>query len=85
MGEGGALSEIRIRNLIDIAGIGEEADAVRSGALEGGSQAEQIVVVSDHEPIAARIAGWKGAVFVKGSRRYQLEKALRSSASEVHA
>jgi UDP-N-acetylmuramyl pentapeptide synthase len=65
--------------------IGEEADAVRRGALENGSKAEQVAVVTTLEPISVRVAEWKGAIFVKGSRRYELEKVLGPSSQEVHA
>ncbi len=66
--------------------IGDHAAAVRTGALENGSGAAQIEVVSSLEPVAARVADWRGAVFVKGSRRYQLEKILGPSLAEpVHA
>ena len=65
--------------------IGDEAEAVRVGAVENGSRVEQIAVVSAIEPISVRVAGWKGAVFVKGSRRYELEKVLPSKPEEVHA
>ena len=30
------------------------------------------------EPVAAALAEWCGSVFIKGSRRYQLEKVLAS-------
>jgi hypothetical protein len=33
-------------------------------------------VVTQHADITAAIAGFRGAIFVKGSRRYQLEAAL---------
>ncbi|MEO6005350.1 MAG: UDP-N-acetylmuramoyl-tripeptide--D-alanyl-D-alanine ligase [Opitutus sp.] len=65
--------------------VGDNAEAVRTGAVENGSRAEQIHVVTALEPISVRVAGWKGAVFVKGSRRYELEKVVASSAVEAHA
>ena len=66
--------------------IGAEAEAVRTGALESGAHAARIAVVGSLEPIATLVADWRGAVFVKGSRRYQLEKAVESIAPEsVHA
>jgi UDP-N-acetylmuramoyl-tripeptide--D-alanyl-D-alanine ligase len=38
----------------------------------------QIQMVSTLEPVTAALAEWRGSVFIKGSRRYQLEKALAS-------
>lgn len=64
--------------------IGDEADAVQSGALACGAAAAQVIVTTTLEPIAVRLAGWHGAVFVKGSRRYALEKILEPGAVEVH-
>jgi len=49
---------------------------VCAGLLEQGDVADQLRMVSTLEPAAAAVAGWRGAVFVKGSRRYQLEKVL---------
>jgi UDP-N-acetylmuramyl pentapeptide synthase len=76
---------LRLRAEDFLVVIGDQAEAVRAGALENGSRAEQIEVVDTMEPIASRVAAWKGAVFVKGSRRYQLEKAVSSTAGEAHA
>jgi UDP-N-acetylmuramoyl-tripeptide--D-alanyl-D-alanine ligase len=56
--------------------IGDEATSVQAGVLEAGHRPGQIEIAATLEPVAARIAGWRGAVFVKGSRRYQLENAL---------
>jgi len=33
-------------------------------------------VITDLSPVRRRLAGFKGAVFLKGSRRYQLETIL---------
>jgi UDP-N-acetylmuramoyl-tripeptide--D-alanyl-D-alanine ligase len=56
--------------------IGDQAPAVRTGALESGARADQVAVVTALDPVAARLAEFRGAVFVKGSRRWQLERAL---------
>ncbi len=56
--------------------IGPHAHEVCAGVLEQGDFSHQIQIVSSLEPIAAALAGWRGAVFMKGSRRYQLEHAL---------
>jgi UDP-N-acetylmuramyl pentapeptide synthase len=56
--------------------IGDHAAAVRAGASEAGIAAENLTIADSLEPIAARLVGWQGAVFVKGSRRYALEQIL---------
>jgi UDP-N-acetylmuramoyl-tripeptide--D-alanyl-D-alanine ligase len=65
--------------------IGDEAASVRAGVLEAGHGPGQIEIAATLEPVAARIAGWRGAVFVKGSRRYQLENALAPELSGAGA
>ena len=56
--------------------IGSEAAAMVAGALEAGTPGSRIKFVDSLEPVAAAIAAFQGAVFIKGSRRYGLEKAL---------
>ncbi|MEO6246221.1 MAG: UDP-N-acetylmuramoyl-tripeptide--D-alanyl-D-alanine ligase [Opitutaceae bacterium] len=60
---------------------GTQAQEVRAGLLETGDFAAQIQVVESLAPIAAFLADWRGSVFVKGSRRYQLEKILEAQTS----
>ena len=61
---------------------GEDAEVERdsgregAGVLEQGDFRRQIQIASSLETISVRVAEWRGAVFVKGSRRYQLERAL---------
>lgn len=75
---------LRLRPQDHLVVIGDQAEAVRTGALENGSRGEQISVARELEPIAVRVAGWKGAIFVKGSRRYSLEKILEPITAEAH-
>ena len=56
--------------------IGSEAAAVVAGALEAGTPGKLIKFVDSAESVAAQLSGFQGAVFMKGSRRYGLEKAL---------
>jgi UDP-N-acetylmuramoyl-tripeptide--D-alanyl-D-alanine ligase len=56
--------------------IGGEAAAVVAGALDAGTPESRISFVDSLEHVAAEIAAFHGAVFMKGSRRYGLEKAL---------
>lgn len=56
--------------------IGTHAAALREGLLENGNDPAQIAVVTDVAPVRARLATFKGAAFLKGSRRYRLETIL---------
>ena len=60
--------------------IGSQAHEVCAGILEQGDFTKQIQICSSLEPMSAAIAEWHGAIFVKGSRRYQLEQALAAGA-----
>ena len=61
--------------------IGTHAHDVCSGVLERGDATEQIQIASSLDAIAGAFAEWRGAVFMKGSRRYQLEKILEVQSS----
>lgn len=56
--------------------IGGHSREVVEGAAEAGSAAGKIEVVETLAPVAARLAAFRGAVFIKGSRRYELERVL---------
>jgi len=61
--------------------IGTHAHDVCAGVLQKGDFTRQIQIVSTLEPVSAALSDWRGAVFVKGSRRYQLEKILEVQTS----
>ncbi|HTJ80052.1 MAG TPA: UDP-N-acetylmuramoyl-tripeptide--D-alanyl-D-alanine ligase [Rariglobus sp.] len=61
--------------------IGDDAEAIRQGALENGLSAAQVEIVASLEPVKTRVTGFRGAVFIKGSRRYQLETILQGEAA----
>jgi len=61
--------------------IGSHAHDVCSGVLQQGDFTRQIQIVSTLEPVTAFLADWRGSIFVKGSRRYQLEKVLEVQTS----
>lgn len=71
---------LRLRPQDHVCVIGTDAAAVRAGAIESGASPEQIEVLSDLGPAASRLRDWRGAVFLKGSRRYQLETILQEAA-----
>jgi len=56
--------------------VGTHASHVCAGVLDQDDFTRQIEMTASLQPIADRLAGWRGSVFVKGSRRYQLEKVL---------
>lgn len=56
--------------------IGTHAAALREGLLENGNDPAQIAVVTELAPVRAKLATFRGAAFIKGSRRYQLETVL---------
>ena len=52
--------------------------------LENGNDAAQVSVIADLAAVRERLAAFKGAVFLKGSRRYQLETALDGPLIQTH-
>jgi UDP-N-acetylmuramoyl-tripeptide--D-alanyl-D-alanine ligase len=63
--------------------IGDHARDVRAGAIVAGGRPEQIQLATSIEAVRERLAGFRGAVFMKGSRRYTLEKALEPSSAHT--
>ncbi len=61
--------------------LGTWAHEVCAGILERGDFTAQIQQISSPEPAAAVLGEWRGSVFVKGSRRYQLERVLEAQTS----
>jgi UDP-N-acetylmuramoyl-tripeptide--D-alanyl-D-alanine ligase len=64
--------------------IGSQAAALREGLLENGNDPAQVEVIAGLDPVRARLSGFKGAVFLKGSRRYQLETVLDPHVAAAH-
>jgi UDP-N-acetylmuramoyl-tripeptide--D-alanyl-D-alanine ligase len=56
--------------------IGTHAHDVCAGVLDQDDFTHQISMVAALEPVAEIVATWRGSIFIKGSRRYQLEKVL---------
>lgn len=59
-----------------LVAIGSLAAAIRQGALDSGADPAQIEIAESVGPLSARLAAFKGSVFVKGSRRHELERAF---------
>lgn len=56
--------------------MGPWAEALAAGLRDQGIAEEAITVVEDVESLRERVAGFRGAVFLKGSRRYGLERVI---------
>lgn len=63
--------------------IGGEAGSVAQGAIGNGVPKSQVEVVTSLDPVRARLASFRGSVFVKGSRRYRLETILTGEAASA--
>ncbi|MGF1483906.1 MAG: UDP-N-acetylmuramoyl-tripeptide--D-alanyl-D-alanine ligase [Opitutales bacterium] len=61
--------------------IGESAEAFREGLVEGGASARQVALAESVDAMAEVLSTFAGAVLVKGSRRYGLEKLLPVTSS----
>ena len=71
---------LRLRAEDRVFVIGTCAADVLAGVREAGGEVSRVQVVAALEPARAALAEWRGAVFVKGSRRYQLERVLEKPA-----
>jgi UDP-N-acetylmuramoyl-tripeptide--D-alanyl-D-alanine ligase len=56
--------------------LGGQAAALRDGLLDNGNPAAQVEVITDLAAVREHLTAFKGAVFLKGSRRYHLETVL---------
>jgi UDP-N-acetylmuramoyl-tripeptide--D-alanyl-D-alanine ligase len=72
---------LRLREEDQLFVIGTHAHDVCAGVLQQGDFSRQIQIVSTLEPVSAFLSDWRGSVFIKGSRRYQLEKVLEVQTS----
>lgn len=61
--------------------IGTQAGEVQAGAGERGGGADRVQVITSLAEAVPAVAAWPGPVFVKGSRRYQLEQVLPPAGS----
>jgi UDP-N-acetylmuramoyl-tripeptide--D-alanyl-D-alanine ligase len=72
---------LKLREHDQLFVIGTHAHDVCAGVLQQGDFTSQIQIVSTLEPVSAFLTDWRGSIFVKGSRRYQLEKILEVQTS----
>ncbi|HLP03220.1 MAG TPA: UDP-N-acetylmuramoyl-tripeptide--D-alanyl-D-alanine ligase [Opitutaceae bacterium] len=59
--------------------IGPHAAAVEEGMLAAGNVRSQVHIAADLDELRAPLAAFRGAVFVKGSRRFQLESLFAAT------
>ena len=64
---------LRLRECDRVALLGPFAAAVEEGLLAAGNARSQVTVAASLEEVRGPLAEFRGAVFVKGSRRFQLE------------
>jgi UDP-N-acetylmuramoyl-tripeptide--D-alanyl-D-alanine ligase len=72
----GRLLKLRPQDQVALIGPVELTEAYERGALTIGALASQVVCADNFEKIKSTIAPFAGAIFLKGSRSYQLEKLL---------
>jgi UDP-N-acetylmuramoyl-tripeptide--D-alanyl-D-alanine ligase len=60
--------------------VGDQAAALRDGLIGNGNAEGQIEIVAEAADAREFLAGFRGAVFLKGSRRHRLEQALVAAA-----
>ncbi len=68
-----------------VVALGPLAAAVEEGMLAAGHARSQVRTTGSLDEIRGLLAGFRGAVFVKGSRRYQLETLFASAAPAAGA
>jgi len=56
--------------------VGDQAGELRAGLLENGNAAGQVEIIGEAAAARTFLAEFRGAVFLKGSRRHRLEEAL---------
>lgn len=76
---------LELRPADEVYLIGAHADDIRAGGIEAGHRSDQLHVALSADAVAPVVRGWRGSVFVKGSRRYQLERTLGPGAAEPAA
>ncbi len=76
---------LRLRDGDRLFALGEQADEICAGVLDQGGLAPSVRAVATLEPVAGCLAEWRGAVFLKGSRRHRLETVLTAGPALVAA
>lgn len=72
---------LRLRPQDELCVVGDQAAALRQGALAAGVAPDRATIVRDLAELKPRVSDFAGSVFLKGSRRYHLETLLESGTS----
>ncbi len=76
---------LRLRDQDRLFVVGDQADEVCAGVLDQGGLSPQVRAVATAEDAAEIFATWRGAIFLKGSRRHRLESLLAAPAGSLLA
>lgn len=68
--------QLRSQDRAIFVGSGQLTQAYQAGALAAGASAAQLIIAENIEKIKSTVAPFEGAIFLKGSRSYQLEQLL---------
>lgn len=69
-------ARVRLRPGDRLLVIGDHAADLQAGAIEAGNQPGSVEIIPSVEAAQERVLGFRGSVFVKGSRRYALERSV---------
>jgi len=72
----GRLLQLRLQDRVAFIGSDELTQAYEAGALAAGATNAQVERAENIEKVKSTVAQFQGAIFLKGSRSYQLEKLL---------
>lgn len=67
-----------------VLAVGTGAAEVKAGAIARGASEAHVQVHDETQKLARIVADWTGSIFIKGSRRYQLETVLPARAAVLH-
>jgi UDP-N-acetylmuramoyl-tripeptide--D-alanyl-D-alanine ligase len=70
---------LRLREGDRVVVLGDQAQEVCAGVADQGGGTGAVTVAASTEEVAGDFAGWRGAIFLKGSRRYRLETLLAAA------
>ncbi|MFT3831217.1 MAG: UDP-N-acetylmuramoyl-tripeptide--D-alanyl-D-alanine ligase [Opitutaceae bacterium] len=78
-------ASLRLRDGDRVWTIGPHAAAVEEGMLAAGHVRSQVHIAAELDELRAPLAAFRGAVFVKGSRRFQLESLFAATPAPAGA
>ncbi|MEO0511018.1 MAG: UDP-N-acetylmuramoyl-tripeptide--D-alanyl-D-alanine ligase [Verrucomicrobiota bacterium] len=75
----GRMLNLQAQDLVFFVGPDSLSESYRKGAFEAGASETQLISAENISLIESAVAEFQGALFLKGSRSYQLEKLLPES------